>query len=193
MVRKLKRFRACYEILNFFWRFRRPIRTIISIITQVEDYDYWIPQDPEGKKREICWIFFRWIPVIFLCFPAETGQKSSEKNPKIFQWEYCFHVPAISGTFLPEPALNFRPGTLEICCWSLFPKSSFDKSLNHFFKSDEYFDLSPARIKTFSNCWIALENQSDVDNLSIINYIDNSCCVSPYTRAVQKVPEMILL
>jgi hypothetical protein len=26
--------------------------------------------------------FFRWIPVNFLCFPAGTGQKSSEKSEK---------------------------------------------------------------------------------------------------------------
>jgi hypothetical protein len=42
-----------------------------------------------------------------------SGRNRSEiigKNPKNFRWEYCFHVPAISGAFLPEPARNFRPG-----------------------------------------------------------------------------------
>jgi hypothetical protein len=34
------------------------------------------------------------------------------KNPKTFRWEYCFHFPAISGAFLPEPARNFRPGCI---------------------------------------------------------------------------------
>ncbi len=46
-------------------------------------------------------------------FPVLSGRNRSEiigKNPKNFRWEYCFHVPAISGAFLPESARNFRPG-----------------------------------------------------------------------------------
>jgi hypothetical protein len=46
-------------------------------------------------------------------FPVLSGRNRSEiigKNPKNFRWEYCFHVPAISDAFLPEPARNFRPG-----------------------------------------------------------------------------------
>jgi len=44
-----------------------------------------------------------------------SGRNRSEiigKNPKNFRWEYCFHVPAISGAFLSEPARNFRPGNV---------------------------------------------------------------------------------
>jgi hypothetical protein len=32
------------------------------------------------------------------------------KNQKNFRWEYCFHVPPISGAFLPELARIFRHG-----------------------------------------------------------------------------------
>jgi hypothetical protein len=53
--------------------------------------------DPAGSCRKVLEIagtgssvptgnlldFFRWIPVNFLCFPAGTGQKSSEKIRKI--------------------------------------------------------------------------------------------------------------
>ncbi len=49
--------------------------------------------DPAGKHRKSlehgssiptgnCPDFFRWIPVNFLCFPAGTGRKSSEKIRK---------------------------------------------------------------------------------------------------------------
>jgi hypothetical protein len=46
-------------------------------------------------------------------FPVLFGKNRWEiigKNPKNFRWEYCFHVPVISGAFLPEPARIFRPG-----------------------------------------------------------------------------------
>ncbi len=61
---------------------------------------------PTGTNR----IFF---PVDSGQFPMLFGKNRSEiieKNLKIFRWEYCFHVPAISGAFLPEPARIFRPG-----------------------------------------------------------------------------------
>jgi hypothetical protein len=52
-------------------------------------------------------IFFRWIPANFLCFPTGNRLEIIGKNPKIFRWEYCFHVPAISSVFLLEPARIF--------------------------------------------------------------------------------------
>src|ERR1700737_3053409 len=53
------------------------------------------PPYPAGKHRKSlehgssipagnCSDFFRWIPGNFLCFPAGTGRKSSEKIRKIF-------------------------------------------------------------------------------------------------------------
>jgi hypothetical protein len=58
-------------------------------MTQVDDSGYRIPRDPAGKHRKSlehgssiptanCSVFFRWIPVNFLCFSAGTGRKSSE-------------------------------------------------------------------------------------------------------------------
>jgi hypothetical protein len=50
-------------------------------------------------------------------FPVLSGRNQSEiigKNPKNFRWEYCFHVPVISGAFLPEPARIFRPEQLNL-------------------------------------------------------------------------------
>ena len=46
-------------------------------------------------------------------FPVLSSMNRSEiigKNPKIFRFRYCFHVPVTSGAFLPEPARIFRPG-----------------------------------------------------------------------------------
>ncbi len=103
----------------------------LSHATHVEDYGHWIPQDPAGKKRESHRIlqestgnsrkwkqysnrkFFGFFPVNSNQFHVLSSRNRSEiigKNPKIFRWEYCFHFPAISGAFLPEPARNFRPG-----------------------------------------------------------------------------------
>jgi hypothetical protein len=62
---------------------------------------------PTGTYR----IFF---PVDSSQFSELSDRNRSEiigKNPKFFRWEYCFHVPTISGAFLPEPARIFRPGT----------------------------------------------------------------------------------
>jgi len=64
---------------------------------------------PTGTYR----IFF---PVDSDQFPELSSRNRSEiigKNPKIFRWEYCFHVPAISGAFLPEPARIFQPEYLS--------------------------------------------------------------------------------
>jgi len=94
-------------------RFRSSRATCSS--THVEDYGHWIPQDPAGKKRENHRKFLGFFPVDSSQFPVLSGRKRSEmigKNPKIFRWEYCFHVPAISDAFLPEPARNFWPGDI---------------------------------------------------------------------------------
>jgi len=59
--------------------------------------------------------FIGFLPVDSSQFPVLSGRKRSEiigKNPKNFRWGYCFHVPAISGAFLSEPASNFRPGNV---------------------------------------------------------------------------------
>jgi hypothetical protein len=50
------------------------------------------------------------FPVDSSQFPVTFDRKRSEiigKNPKISRWEYCLHVPAIPGAFLPEPARKF--------------------------------------------------------------------------------------
>jgi hypothetical protein len=106
-------------------------RILISFSTQVNDYGYRIPQDLAGKTRECHRILQEstgnnrnWKQYshrnLSDFFPVDSGQfrelssrNRSEiigKNPKIFRWEYCFHVPAISSAFLPEPAHIFRPG-----------------------------------------------------------------------------------
>jgi hypothetical protein len=54
--------------------------------------------------------FLGFFPVDSSQFPVLFGRNRSEiigKNPEIFRWEYCFHVPVISDAFLPEPARNF--------------------------------------------------------------------------------------
>jgi hypothetical protein len=104
------------------------VAPISSVPTQVEDSGHWIPQDSVGKKRKTHRILQEstgsgssiptgnlsdFFPVDSSQFPVLSGRNRSEiigKNPKIFRWEYCFHVPAISSAFLPEPARNFRPG-----------------------------------------------------------------------------------
>ncbi len=91
--------------------------------TQIDGYGYRIQQDPTGKARESHRILQestgnnRNLSDFFSAdsshLPEDSGRNRSEiigKNPKIFRWEYCFHVPAISGAFLPEPARIFRPG-----------------------------------------------------------------------------------
>ena len=50
--------------------------------------------------------FFGFFPMISDRFlPESTGNWSEfiGKNPRNFRWEYCFHVPAISGAFLQDP------------------------------------------------------------------------------------------
>jgi hypothetical protein len=39
----------------------------------------------------------------FLLESTGSWQESTGKNPKNFQPEYCFYVPAISGVFLQDP------------------------------------------------------------------------------------------
>ncbi len=59
--------------------------------------------------------FIGFFPVNADQFLVLSGRDRSEiigKNLKSFQREYCFHVPAIYGAFLPEPARIFRPGTI---------------------------------------------------------------------------------
>jgi hypothetical protein len=54
--------------------------------------------------------FVGFFPVDSSQFPVLSGRNRSEiieKNPEIFRWEYCFHVPMISDAFLPEPVRNF--------------------------------------------------------------------------------------
>jgi hypothetical protein len=46
------------------------------------------------------------FPVDSCQFPVLSYRNWAEmigKSPKNFRPEYCFHVPAISGVFLPEP------------------------------------------------------------------------------------------
>jgi hypothetical protein len=84
--------------------------------TRVEDSGHRIPLDPAGKMREShrilhentrnCWnveAVFRSIPANFLCFPAGTGRKSSEKTEKfpagilLPQNHRNYPEPAVSG------------------------------------------------------------------------------------------------
>jgi hypothetical protein len=60
-------------------------------------------------RPEIYWIFSGG----FLSISCAFRQEPIEKNPKNSRWEYYFHVPAISGAFLPELARNFRPGFMH--------------------------------------------------------------------------------
>ncbi len=56
-------------------------------------------------KQYSGWKFFGFFPMLSARFlPESTGswQESTGKDPKIFRTEYCFHVPAISGTFLQD-------------------------------------------------------------------------------------------
>jgi hypothetical protein len=101
------------------------------VFTQIDDSGYRIQQDPAGKTRENHRILQestgnnrKWkqyshrnlsdfFPVDSSQFPELSGRNQPKiigKNPKIFRWEYCFHIPAISDAFLPEPARIFRPG-----------------------------------------------------------------------------------
>ncbi len=125
----MKLLKLNWKFILYFMKFVTGF--FIINITHVEDYGHWIPQDPAGKKRESHRIlqestgnsrkwkqysnrrFFGFFPVDSSQFHVLSSRNRSEiigKNPKIFRWEYCFHVPAISGAFLPEPARNFRPG-----------------------------------------------------------------------------------
>ncbi len=100
-------------------------------LTQVEHSGHRIPPEHAGNKRKSHRIlqectgnrrnwkqysngnfqaFFRWIQANFLGFPTGSRSEIIGKNPKIFRWEYCFHVPAISSVFLPEPARIFWLG-----------------------------------------------------------------------------------
>jgi hypothetical protein len=108
-----------------------PIRTA----TQIKHYGHRIPQAPVGKERERHRIlqestgytrhwkqysrrkFVGIFPVDSSEFPVRSVRNRSEiieKNPKNFRREYCFHFPAISGAFLPEPVRLFRPGYVLI-------------------------------------------------------------------------------
>jgi hypothetical protein len=52
---------------------------------------------------------FRIFPMICgRLLPKRTGSwpEVTGKNSEIFRSEYCIHVPAIFGVFLPEPARN---------------------------------------------------------------------------------------
>jgi hypothetical protein len=87
-------------------------------IPQVDDYGYRILQESTGNNRKWKQYSHRnlsdFFPVDSSQFPELSDRNRSEiigKNPKFFRWEYCFHVPAISGAVLPEPARIFRPGT----------------------------------------------------------------------------------
>jgi hypothetical protein len=49
--------------------------------------------------------FFGFFPILsarFLSKSKGSWQESTEKNPKIFRPEYCFHVPSICGAFLQD-------------------------------------------------------------------------------------------
>jgi hypothetical protein len=66
--------------------------------------------------------FFGFFPMIsgqFLSESTEIWQESTEKNPKIFLPEYCFHVAAISGAFLQD-TLTFP----HLSCRIRWPESS---------------------------------------------------------------------
>jgi hypothetical protein len=61
-------------------------------LAQVNDSGHQTQRDPAENMREshrilqentgYCLDFFRWISINFLCFPAVTGRKSSEKIRK---------------------------------------------------------------------------------------------------------------
>ena len=57
--------------------------------------------------------FSDFFPVNSSQFPAVSSRNRPElsgKKSENFRSEYCFHVPAISGIFLPEPARTVRLG-----------------------------------------------------------------------------------
>jgi hypothetical protein len=106
--------RLSYKILNTIWN------------SHVEQ------SSPEtASSGDFAEAVFR--PEFFLIFPAifgrflpgstESWQKSTGKNPDNSGSEYCFHVPAISGVFLQDPAgsggQNHRPGLWQILHWIL--------------------------------------------------------------------------
>jgi hypothetical protein len=71
---------------------------------------HWILQENTGNRWNMEAVF---RPKIARIFPVDSCQlpvlsvrnrpEIIGKNPKNFWPEYCFHVPAISGVFLPEP------------------------------------------------------------------------------------------
>ena len=63
---------------------------------------------PAGNFRKI----FRCFSDGFLQEGAGIQMESTGKSSKIFRSEYCFHFPAISGAFLPFPAVPFRSGDI---------------------------------------------------------------------------------
>jgi hypothetical protein len=63
------------------------------------------------------------------------------KKSEIFQWKYCFSIPAISGAFLPEPARIFRDGILQV--------SVVDSLWEH---SVEHHPIQKCEIKTAIFC-----------------------------------------
>jgi hypothetical protein len=109
------------------------------------------------------------FPVDSTQFPLLSGRNRSEiigKNPKIFRWEYCFHVPAIFGAFLPEPARNFPPGNeSDLECRNEL--KNYQDSLSH---EKKKFELERA-IKLFEQKNFELKSfeQSFVDELQQTN------------------------
>ncbi len=92
---------SCFRCTSVYSVKKHKEKTCWMKTTQVEDYGHWILQERSGNVAGSCrkapeiarsgssiptgnlLDFFRWIPVNFLCFPAGTGRKSSEKIRKI--------------------------------------------------------------------------------------------------------------
>jgi hypothetical protein len=64
-------------------------------------------------RPEICWIFFRWIPVNFLCFPAGNGRKLSEKI-----WKFSDGGTASTFQRFSVLSCRNRPVIFDLGCYS---------------------------------------------------------------------------
>jgi len=67
-------------------------------------------------------------------------------------------------------------------CWTLFPILILDKCSKSLFKPNKWTDDFPAHRATFKNSCTVWPNKAGVDNWSIINCINDSCCVSLYNN-----------
>jgi hypothetical protein len=73
-------------------------------------------RNPWNWKQYSGWKLLGFFPVDSCQLPVRSDRNRPEiigKSPENFRPEYCFHVPAISGVFRPEPARTYRPGSIE--------------------------------------------------------------------------------